>query len=235
MWKRWAENTGASLLAAVIIALIPGAIVTYLAKIQSAWTTPLLLGMTAATLAAVIILALDAIRRLPPRRVIPTTENIESCVRDWLNNFLCSVKKAPIENAYFRYLVTLGSGTKVLVGRVKGDLQDYLQIRADLNPGPDDLKKFVTLTQLEQAVVLSNIRLEMARRHIGYRNLAIPANDAHLFKRIPIRETLTEHEFIGAVEEVEAAILAVGLVFALEFVKTGKFPVDDLKTLDAPH
>jgi hypothetical protein len=184
-------------------------------------------------LAMIILLAVDAIRRLPPRRVIPNTKNIESCVRDWLNNFQCSVKKSPVETAYFRYVVTVDSGTKMLIGRTKNDFQDYIQIKCEVVPDANDLEKINGLTELERAVVVGNIRLELARRHVGYHNLAIPADDTYLFKRVPIRETLTEHEFIAAMDEVEAAAHSLALVFALEVVKTGRFPGDERKTIDA--
>ncbi len=234
MFRRWAEGTLQSILGAVILALIPGVAVTYLAHVQSVWTKPLLLGLTAFALAAFIVLAIDAIRRLPPRRVIPNVKNIEICVRDWLNNFQYAVKKSPVETAYFRYLVTVDSGTKMFIGRPKGDFQDYVLIRSDLIPGPQDLEHIATLTTLQTAVIVGNIRLELARHHVGYLNISIPIKDAHIFKRIPIRETLTEHDFVAAIEEVEAAAHSVAFVFALEMVQAGKLidPQRDQRALD---
>ncbi|HEY6768008.1 MAG TPA: DUF2299 family protein [Candidatus Sulfotelmatobacter sp.] len=231
MFRRWAEGTLQSVVGALIIALIPGAAVTYLSHIQSAWATPVLLGLAAAALATIIILSLDAIRRLPPRRVIPSTTNIESCVRDWLNNFQYSVKKSPQDNTYFRYLVTVDSGTKMLVGRTKGDFQDYVQIRADVVPGPSDLEQIASLGLSERAALIGNIRLELARRKIGYRNLGLPANDTYIFKHIPIRESLTEHEFIAALDEVEGAAHSIGLVFVIQLMKTGKLSDESIKRL----
>jgi hypothetical protein len=233
MWKRWAENTGASILAVVIIALIPAGIMTHLLRIQSGWSGPLFGGLGTFMLAAITLLALDAIRRLPPRRVIPNVKNIESCVRDWLNNFQYSVKKSPIETAYFRYLVTVDSGTKMLIGRTKGDFQDYVQIRSDMAPSDSDMAQFDILSDIEKAVLVGNIRLELARRHVGYQNLKIPSDEFFISKRIPIRETLAEHEFIAAIDEVEAAAHAVGLVFAIGIVKAGKLPANEIKALDS--
>lgn len=234
MFRRWLEGTLQSILGTVVIALIPGAVVTYLSHIQSAWTTPVLLGLCATSLTAIIVLSVDAVRRLPPRRIIPSTTNIESCIRDWLNNFQCSVKRAPLENTYFRYLVAMDSGTKMLVGRTKGDFQDYIQIRADVSPGPDDIERISTLSELEKAALLTNIRLELTRRKVGYRNLAFPAKEIYIFKSIPIRETLTEHEFVTALNEVEAAAHSIGFVFALELIKAGKISAESLKAAMSP-
>ncbi|MHB1959680.1 MAG: DUF2299 family protein [Acidobacteriaceae bacterium] len=220
------------MLASVLIALIPGAIVTHLIRIQSAWSGPVLGGMGATALAMIILLSIDAIRRLPPRRVIPNLKNIESCVRDWLNNFQYSVKKSPVETAHFRYLVTVDSGTKMLIGRTKDGFQDYIVIRSDMSPNADDMSQFNSLSDLQKAVVVGSIRLELARRRVGYQNLTIPANDFFISKRIPIRESLTEHEFIAAVDEVEAAAHSVMFVFALEIIKMGKLPTKELKKIE---
>ena len=208
---------------------------TYLSHIQSVWTTPVLLGLCAAALTVFVVLAIDAIRRLPPRRVIPNLKNIESCVRDWLNNFQCSVKKSPLETAYFRYLVTVDSGTKMFIGRTMGDLQNYIQLRSDMNPSPSDLEHFNSLSEIEKGVVVGSIRLELARRQVGYRNLSISLDNFFISKRIPIRESLTEHEFISAVDEVEAAAHSVMFVFALEIIKMGKLIANEsteIKKLD---
>ncbi|HEY2016169.1 MAG TPA: hypothetical protein VGH38_21850, partial [Bryobacteraceae bacterium] len=80
------------------------------------------------------------------------------------------------------------------------------------------------LSDIERAVVVGNIRLELARRSVGYQNLEIPGDKFFIAKRLPIRETLTEHEFVAAIDEVEAAAHSVQIVFGLELVKMGKFP-----------
>jgi hypothetical protein len=229
MWKRWTETTLINIVSVVIIALIPAGIMAHLLRIQSGWSGPLAGGVGVFAMAAIAILALDAMRRLPPKRVIPNLKNIESCVRDWLNNFQYSVKKSPNETTYFRYLVTVDSGTKLLIGRTKDEFQEYVQIRADMRPNTTDMESFNALSDLQKAVLIGSIRLELARRNVGYRGLTIPADDFYISKRIPIRETLTEHEFIGAVDEMEAAAHSVSLVFALEIVKSGTVTPENLK------
>jgi hypothetical protein len=42
-----------------------------------------------------------------------------------------------------------------------------------------------------------------------------------LFISAPIRETLTEHEFISVVNQIEAAVNSMALVFALEIAEHG--------------
>jgi hypothetical protein len=232
MFRRWVDGTLQSVLAAFLIALVPGAVMTYLMRIQSAWSVPVMMGMCAMAVAMIILLALDAIRRLPPRRVIPNLKNIESCARDWLNNFQYSVKKSPVETAYFRYLVTVDSGTQMLVGRTKDDFQDYILIRSDMSPTAEDMSRFNSLSDIEKAVLIGSIRLELARRNVGYQNLTIPGDNFFISKRVPIRETLTEHEFIAAIDEVEGAAHSVALVFGLEVVKAGKLPQKMIEATD---
>ncbi len=223
MFRRWTEGTIQSLLATLIVALIPGAAVTYLVKVGSVWAVPLMMGLGAAVLTAILVLALDAIRRLPPKRVVPTTSNIERVARDWLDNFNVAVQRSPNPLCHFRFMVTVDSGTKMMVGRLKETHQNYVVIRSAIAPTDDDLKQIESLAPDQKNILVGELRLELARRHVGYENLALPVKDFAIFKRVPITESLNEHEFIAALDEVEAAVHAVSLVYGL-FVARAKRP-----------
>lgn len=232
MFRRWTEGTLQSILASVIIALIPGAVVTHLVRIQSGWAGPVMMGLCAFTVTMFAILALDAIRRLPPRRVIPTLKNAESCVRDWLDNFRVSVQKSPLSTAYFRFLVTVESGTKMYIGRPRETFEEYIVIRSEITPSDSERTTIENMDEGERALFILHIRLEMERRHVGYSNLTWPiTGPLVIFKRIPIRETLTEHEFIAAVDEVEASVHCVGTVFGMALIKATTTPQQNLDNL----
>jgi hypothetical protein len=214
MFRRWTEGTLESVLAAILIALIPGGVVTYLARIKSAWTGPILHGLSAVALTVFIILAIDAIRRLPPKHLIPNFKNIETCVRTWLDRFRVTVKNDPVPTAYFRLLATVDSGTKMHIGRPR-EMGEYVVIRANLAPGQNDLELLEALPKEECNTMMLNLLLELARRNVGYSGLVLPAQDFHIFKRVPITASLTEHEFVNALQEVESAAHAVGIVFGM--------------------
>jgi hypothetical protein len=224
MFRRWAEGTIQSILGAVIIGCIPAAIIIRLVRIQSSWSGPVMVGLCAFTLTMISILALDAIRRLPPKRVIPNLKNIERCVRDWLDNFRYSVQKSPLPTAYFRFLVTVDSGTKMYIGRPRESFEDYILIRSEIKPTDAECQSIENLSEENRKLLILHIRLEMERRHLGYSNLGWPTSDPIvIFKRIPIREILTEHEFIAAIDEVEAAVHCVGTVFSIALIKAANF------------
>ncbi len=222
-WQRWAENTGASILAVVVLAFIPGGVVGYLSKIQSEWTKPILLGLGAWALGAFIVLAMDAVRRLPPRRPIPDLSNIESLVRDWLDRFGVGVKRDPVPTAFFRFFVTLGSGTSLYVGRGREGISDYLLFRADLAPTTKQVESIEALSEKNKLRLLYRIRLELSRARLGYDGLHLPvAKNFNISKRVPIRETLTEHEFMQAIDEMEAGIITTVLAFETGLIELGE-------------
>jgi hypothetical protein len=210
MFRRWIEAIGQSVLATVLLALVPGAIVAWLVKIQSAWATPLLWGLAAALMMALIVVIVRANLRLPPKRLIPNTKNIADCLRTWLDNFNYGIKNSPDPAAHFCFLVTTESERKMLVARLKEDTNsEYVFIKAIIGPSPEEIASLNKLTDAQRARLLLVLKLELSRRQIGYRGLVFPPNDFFIFKRIPISTSLTEDEFIKALDEVEAALHGV--------------------------
>ena len=63
--------------------------------------------------------------------------------------------------------------------------------------------------------MMLNLVLELARRNVGYSGAPLPPQDFYIFKRVPITASLTEHDFINALNEVESAAHAVGIVFGI--------------------
>ena len=125
------------------------------------------------------------------------------------------VKNAPLPTTHFRLIVEVDSGTKLLVGRVKSGLTEYLLIRADLQPQGEDLRVLEALDEDSRTRLILEVRLELARRNIGYSGLQFPPEDFNIFKRLPINESLTEHEFLKAIDEMEAAVHATMIVFLM--------------------
>lgn len=204
-----------------MVVVVGGATTTLLARYLSNWATPALYGLAGSALLSVTIVALKAIARLPRRRPVTDLENIESEVHRWLDNFRVTVKNDPITEAYFRFIVTLDSGTKVVVGRPRGELSGYILVRGEVILGPEDQKMIAALSQDEVADLLLELRLELARAKVGYSGLALPIDTIAIFKRIPISEALTEDAFFNKLEEVEAALNTVGIISVKGFRRNG--------------
>ena len=224
MLRKWIDGVGQSILATIFIALVLGVFVTWLVKIRSAWGTPLLLGLAAATMAALFAVLAKAGMRLPPKRLIPNSQNIEECIRTWLNNFNYGIKNTPDGNAHFCLLVTADSDTKMVIGRLKAEKDsEYVYIKAIIGPTGEELGNLNRLTEQEKAKLFVSIKLELSRRRIGYRGLIFPPNDFFIFKRVPISSSLTEHEFLSSVDEIEAAVNAVFNLGAMNFVESSLY------------
>jgi hypothetical protein len=212
-WRTWSESVGQSFLSTVLVALIPGVTVAWLEHIKSVWAAPALYGLGAMVLASVILLAIRATVTLPPKRLVPTTKNIEHCVRFWLDNYRVGVRNDPTSDAHFRLRLTLDSGSYLTVIRSTNDYPDYIQIFSFLGMHGDDKKLLEQFTDAERTQIFLDLKLELARAKLGYSGLLDPPENFHLFRRVPIHHTLTEYAFMSTVHEVEAAMNLVGIVF----------------------
>lgn len=212
-FRDWGKSLGQNLLFAVLVALIPGAAVTWLAHVQSLWAVPALEGLGAMLLASGSFVAIRASRTLPPRRLMPNSENIESCIRLWLDSHKFSVKNDPSPESYFRLRIKLDSGVNLTVLRMKNEHPDYIQILCDMGIRGEDKKVLESFSEAEAEQIIFDIRLELARAAIGYSGLVNPPENFMMFRRLPIHHNLTEFIFIGTIGEVEAAHNLVILMF----------------------
>jgi hypothetical protein len=197
------------------LVLVGGVVMTILARYASPWVGPALYGLGASVLLLIATLATKAINRLPRKRSIVGTDNVESHVRAWLDNFRTTVKNDPIDEALFRFTVTMDGGAKLLVGRLRGDLNGYIVVRGEVTPSEEERRYLEVLPAEVLMRMRDEIRLELARAKVGYSGIKIPLENFAIFKRIPINDALTEDSFIAKLEEVEAALNAVGAICAI--------------------
>jgi hypothetical protein len=161
MLKRWIESVLQNVVATVLIALVPAAGIAYLARVGSQWTTPLLLGALAATLSSLTGLFIRRQIALPVMRVMANKDNIEDLTRGWLNTFRVGVKNEPSPETFFRFVVTMEGGTRMLIGRPRGEFSDYLIIRHDMGPTPDEQTVIASLPPDVGSRLIYSIRLEL--------------------------------------------------------------------------
>jgi len=215
MVKRWLESILQNVVASVLIALVPAAGITYLAKVGSQWTSPLLLGAMAAALSSLTALLIRRQLVLPTKSVTASTHNIEGLSLAWLGNFRVGIKNEPTPEAFFRFVLTMDGGTQMLIGRPRNEFNNYLIIRHDVTPSETEQQTIASLPPGEGARLICSIRLELSRFRVGFTPIGVPLTQFGIFKRVPINEALTEHSLIAAVEDVEAAVLAVNNIYAM--------------------
>ena len=164
----------------IIIGLIASAAwggVTFLAHIESVWTKPILLGACAATLVLLMTASLKVLTRLPARRLVPSTRNIESCVRQWLDNYKIAVKNDPSPESFFRLRITLDAGHQMTILRFRQEYSDYIQILCDLGIRGDNKKLLEQFTEKEIQQILFEMKMELARARVGYSGLVYPPRE----------------------------------------------------------
>jgi hypothetical protein len=207
-------------------AIIFGVSMSVIARYAPAWAYPALVGLFGCLLGLGILLALKAIRNLPPTPEIVTTENVEEHVRTWLYNTNLTVKRDPIPEAYFRFLVTTDGQRKIFVGRPKGDWTDYLIFRVEIITTEADRKALETFSHEELIIFAYDLRLELSRAKMGHS--ALKVEGFNLIKRVPITPSLTEDGLINVVWEMEAithSIIALSeRAFHLNALKSQREP-----------
>jgi hypothetical protein len=206
--KRNSEAIATGLLVCIIWAAV-----AYLAHIAFPWFQPLFYGLAAASAVCVAIVAVMILRRVPHPLMVPSSKNIETCVRSWLDNYKVMVKNDPFPDAHFRLRITLDGGTHLIIIRSKSDYPDYVQIVCDLGMRGDDKKFLERFTEHERTQMMFDMKLELSRAKVGYSGLIDPPEKFHIFRRVPIYPTLTEFAFMSMIGDVEAATNLVRVIF----------------------
>jgi hypothetical protein len=181
----------------------------------NSWARPVFYGATISILVLIAYFNLVLVRRIPKPKMIVTSDNIEGCIRKWLDNHKVMVKVDPESTCYFRYRITLDvSGIQLTILRSKIDQQEYVKIFSDLGLKGEEGKKILALyTDQEKSQLMFDIKTEMARARVGYSGLVDPPENFLLFQRVPIYPSLTEYGFMSMVFNVEAATSLVTLMF----------------------
>lgn len=166
--------------------------------------------------ALVSCLAVIMLRRIPKPPEVPTSDNIEEYVREWIDAFGFTVQKDPNDGVFFRYRVTLPppDNEHITVFRMKNENPQYIHVYADLSMTEAqfrELRSRISDAQILQ--VLNELKLELARIRMGYSGLTIPPVDFKLFKRVLIHPGLKESDFFAAIGDVEAAMHLVSVIY----------------------
>lgn len=200
----------------VVIGILSGGallLIGYLYHISSRWFWPVFYGAIVACAVLLCCFVFLLVRRIPRVRVIPSTKNIENCVRAWLENHRFSVKNEPGDDYHFRFEITLDSGRQMTVFRSKKAFTEYVEIQAYLGMRKGDAELLDRFNSTEKQQMIFDMQLELARAKMGYAGLTMPPENFYLFRRVPILPGLTEFYFISMIGDIEAAINLVSLMF----------------------
>jgi hypothetical protein len=146
-------------------------------------------------------------RRGRPRYLI-TPENIEMNVRNWLDATEVNVRRLPADaNIHFGFEVTTVSGTPLGILRARGD-DRYLTFVTRIALSPEHKQVYDGMTEIEKVRMRRSFRLEAAKAKIEF--MATPdLTPITIQSRLPITETLTEADFLVAINEVNFSSILV--------------------------
>ena len=113
LWQGLATNW----LFAVLVFATGGAVVIARIK-QWRWTSPIIYGLGASTLMAILLYAVNSQHELAAAQAMRTTSgNIQERVRTWIDSFKLQNQNATgaDPNDLFRYIVTMRNGDRITV------------------------------------------------------------------------------------------------------------------------
>lgn len=170
-----------------------------------------------------LVLAISAVNRayraFKPDEEPTTLDNLESRIKQWLDNFSFEVKRASIPDAHFRYLITTDSQVTIILGRLRNELSSYILLRIEVSPNDAEKAQIAKFSPEERAIAMVKTKIELNRARIGYSGFTSLDGGFAITKRIPISEKLSEDDLIEALAEIEAAyhlVFLTGTLFTLE-------------------
>jgi hypothetical protein len=206
----------------LIAALSIGAVVTWLNKIKSAWLVPLCWGLGAFVVVLVGVGALRVIATPVTGLDITTFSNIEDRVRTWVDNFNLSEQNEPIESAFFRRLITMPNGNRIIISRPR-DLDKYVLLQTVLTPGAGEQVMWKKLTPKQLSKVTSDVKIELARSKINFK-IGDGTFVMILEKRIPIAPDLTESVLVQQIDDMDSAATLAQLTTMENLERYGILP-----------
>ena len=142
-------------------------------------------------------------------------ENLEETIRGWADNFGWGSRPLQIEDALVAFEVTLLNNT-VHVAVVQFErLNGFLSIAVNVVLSNEQREEFSNLEQHVATQLLRTLRIEMSRMGIDWENIEAPLTRVTLQKKLPITDSLSQHEFLSTVSQINHARILYSETIAL--------------------
>jgi hypothetical protein len=216
-----------------VIALIGGAMLTLAKTFWQQWADPILYGVVGFSAIALVLVGLRAQRAV--LRLVPSTrmtkQNAELLIRDWLDKQQWGVKRVEHKDVAFGFTTMLSTGRNITISVLKD--WSTIVVQASLRLGEKHNATYSKLPDDKKVSLSRELRMRLSEFKIGFSNLTVPLERFTIVKKLPFTETISEHDVIRAVEEVELAeILAIELIsYRLDPLAT---PEEVIRPLPAP-
>ena len=212
----WPEGLAINLVSNFVSFLV-GCFVAYLQHEGNHWVSPILFGALAWLLTMGIWVVARVFKNIPVRQTKITDKNIQSVLRQWLDDLGLKVQSNHDDGSEFVFIVTTDGGLVISVLRHKTAFPESLTFRGYFKDETQS-SGFSTFTDAEKAEARLAIKLELARCVMGYSTPDV-LSEFTLFKRVPISPTLSIEEVSKTLWDVEAALNSVFTVGAMMLLK----------------
>lgn len=211
IFSNWvADALGASAMVGVLLA--------WLKKRGSSWLIPLCWGLSGSVVVLIGASALKIVSTPTPTVLDVNPSNVEAYLNQWIDAFHFGRRKLPEDPVYFfKYEITNTSGRFLQVARLRSSPWDrYLTFTSSVSLAGEEATKISKLSEGNMAILVHDLRMEVARSKIGFSNLGTPLTTINLEHSVPITTDLSDASFVESINNIDLT-----LVLLLNFI-----PVD---------
>ena len=201
-WSDFAQSIVSNWLADGIV-VGAGALLTFLKFKKPAWLNALMYGLAGSALVAVIFVCLVGLTAIPRGEDETTAKNVEGRIRAWADTFGMATKKDSRDDSFFVIILTLHSGTGVIIRRPKSR-ERYIEFDTNIAVSPEHEQIIKNLSEEQSQRIFEEVVLELARSKIGYSVSGPPISNMFLVKAVPVAN-LTEESFANDLDDIDSA------------------------------
>lgn len=166
---------------------------------------PVLYGVATIALLSIIVFVFTGRFIFSTEQPQTNTENVESNIRTWLDDFGLTVQKQDIQNSYFTLLVTMHGGDHVFILRPK-DHDRFIGFQGNVQAAPEHVAIINKLSKKDADLLVDEVGLELSRSKISYSIGGEPFKIVTIQRLVPITASLTESSFIQYLDETESGM-----------------------------
>ena len=202
MFKNWFSQGLITNIVSWALIAAGGVVVTLVARNLSTWTVPVMYGLGASPLLAIVTAAVR-IRGPRPRRII-TPSNAKDSIRECLDRAQIGVRNSPLDGWIFNYVVVL-NGRRISVGQQKGNPENlYFSTSITFT---DEDNRLIDNSPGGGAGVTKSLRIGLSAIKINYSGVGFPFKQVSLFKHVFMGERFGEYEFMQVLLDIECAFV----------------------------
>ena len=186
-----------------ILAALGAAVLGILREKEWRWANAVLYGLVCFVCIMLVLVAIEVHYALPSKTAPITPDNVETYVRQWVAALGYGNRTVEDTQSRFHLAVTLPNGNVISIRQPKRVA--YLAIEISVGLSPEQQNIFNQLPVAEAQSLMHDLRIELARFSVGYRNIEMPLRVVPLQVEIPITSDMSDTTLHDALKQVDFA------------------------------